>query len=499
VNEAPGTPTIATQPVTTKMEGTALSGVVAATFSATDPDGTAPSYQIASDPKAWFTLSGNQLKFKSGFNSDFEALVAAGGVTLTDVDGDGQKEATYTASVRSTDGSLVSGNRAVTVRIEDKNEAPSISAKSFTVAESAPGAGQTLIGTMTYSDPDSQSYNRNHRFSLTSGDTSRFSINATTGQLYLQGSLNFEAATSHTVQVTIKDRAGGAGTLASSAWITVNVSNVNERPTIQFRDGYPGYPSNHDYVSGADPEGTAISFIVTSAVRVEHIYGFETDTYTWETEQIDYEKRYDDATTGFLQIAESGLSRVLPRGGSVSWTEGNREDPRGNGAGFYSELTKDTYYEITVVSKDVSGLTSNPIKIIVSQSSSRLGPVVLDLDGDGVDLISLRESDIALDMDGDGTKDLTGWVGRNDGLLVLDRTVMARSTTARKSLLPVTCPAPILTSKDLRPTTATEMACSTPETHATASSVYGATRTRTGSARPRSYGHWRTWVSSRSI
>ncbi|MVZ98067.1 hypothetical protein EUU23_10150 [Sphingorhabdus sp. IMCC26285] len=48
-------------------------------------------------------------------------------------------------------------------------------------------------------------------------------------------------------------------------------------------------------------------------------------------------------------------------------------------------------------------------------------PVVLDLDGDGLELRSRKKSHAKFDVDGDGIKDNTGWVGRGDGLLVIDR------------------------------------------------------------------------------
>ena|GEM_PF-1733830 len=50
-----------------------------------------------------------------------------------------------------------------------------------------------------------------------------------------------------------------------------------------------------------------------------------------------------------------------------------------------------------------------------------LAPVVLDLDGDGVELVSSKKARARFDMNGDGVFDDTGWVGRGDGLLVIDR------------------------------------------------------------------------------
>ncbi|WP_305794196.1 calcium-binding protein [Ruegeria sp. EL01] len=47
-------------------------------------------------------------------------------------------------------------------------------------------------------------------------------------------------------------------------------------------------------------------------------------------------------------------------------------------------------------------------------------PLVIDLDGDGIELISLQDSSARFDLDENGFAETTAWVGRDDGLLTYD-------------------------------------------------------------------------------
>jgi len=64
-----------------------------------------------------------------------------------------------------------------------------------------------------------------------------------------------------------------------------------------------------------------------------------------------------------------------------------------------------------------------------------LAPLVLDLDGDGIELKRRKKSEARFDMDGNGIADDTGWIGKDDGFLVVDLNGDGRIAAAELSLL----------------------------------------------------------------
>jgi hypothetical protein len=69
-----------------------------------------------------------------------------------------------------------------------------------------------------------------------------------------------------------------------------------------------------------------------------------------------------------------------------------------------------------LVAKPVVDNPSDPITPTVE-----LAPLVIDLDGDGVELLNAAQSPVAFDLDGDGAWDRMGWTNGDDGFLALDR------------------------------------------------------------------------------
>ena len=66
-------------------------------------------------------------------------------------------------------------------------------------------------------------------------------------------------------------------------------------------------------------------------------------------------------------------------------------------------------------------LAASNLMTFKNKSVGLLSPIILDLDGDGIEMRSIKKSKAAFDMNGDGIADDTGWTGKGDGFLVIDR------------------------------------------------------------------------------
>ena len=118
----------------------------------------------------------------------------------------------------------------------------------------------------------------------------------------------------------------------------------------------------------------------------------------------------------------------------------------------------------------------------------QVDPLALDLDGDGIETVAAKGYDGSLfDHRGTGIRTAGGWVAPDDGLLALDLNNNGVSTTAAScsTTVPV-CPTavpPPTATKLCASTIKTSTTKSTPKTPSITPCAYGATSTRTASAR----------------
>ncbi len=186
--------------------------LVVGTLSATDAPGDTQTFTIQAGGNGnLFTISGNQLRLAASQN--FEAI--PGG--------------TLSVTVRATDQGGLFFNKTLSIMVTDVNEAPTITGgQTFNVNENATNG--TVVGTVSASDPDSTTPFNTRNFSLSANPNGTFAINSTTGQITIANGagLNFEAGSQIVVGVTLTD----GGSLSTTQNVTVNLTDVNEAPTI---------------------------------------------------------------------------------------------------------------------------------------------------------------------------------------------------------------------------------------------------------------------------
>ncbi len=108
-------------------------------------------------------------------------------------------------------------------------------------------------------------------------------------------------------------------------------------------------------------------------------------------------------------------------GGSTGGSDGND-----NGWGFDGPSGRDVYGDGAAIdhsgedNDSQGGWGGDPAADSDQNNSSWGWPVVLDLDGDGIELVSQDNSNAFYDIDGDGFREQVGWVSADDGLLAID-------------------------------------------------------------------------------
>ncbi|MBL0925740.1 MAG: hypothetical protein IBJ12_14905, partial [Sphingomonadaceae bacterium] len=106
-------------------------------------------------------------------------------------------------------------------------------------------------------------------------------------------------------------------------------------------------------------------------------------------------------------------------GGAVNVTTGDSFDIGKFGFTIVGQGSNVALAGITVRGTDADGDTSTGV-INITTTPAVAPPVVLDLDGDGAEFVSLSAG-VTFDYAGDGSREGTAWVGPDDGLLAIDR------------------------------------------------------------------------------
>ena len=192
-------------------EGSAT-GTTLGTVAATDSD-NGTSYSN------WSITSGN---IGNAFNINSSTGVIQVNGTL-----DRETLPSYTLTLLVSDGTNISSAESIIISLTDLNDAtPSVnSGQSFTIAENSPTG--TSIGTIIASDADLGT--TFSAWAITSGNTAGvFTLDANTGELSVNGSLDRESTAAYTLGITVSD---GTNTSAVEN-INISITDLNDLAPI---------------------------------------------------------------------------------------------------------------------------------------------------------------------------------------------------------------------------------------------------------------------------
>lgn len=366
---------------------------------------------------------------------------------------------------RSQGANSVSNTGSVTINLQDSNEPHTLTSASFSVNEAnvplgpmipiPTSSGSTINLNSMLADPELRTMH--WQFSNGSTDNGAWHLEQD-GTLRMIGSVDYEAMTAvydyvvvgwdeYGQPITEYQMVGRDPSLAvfnlavqavdpenglvKEATLTLNVQDINEDVTTSSWANYVVYEGSaavvrnsntNFYVRGeiregriislgaVDPEGRALSYSLSDVTA--------TDINVSSGGNSDIDSGYPT-----LSVDGNGLiSFNLPPGAGgnddVAWQGGTRTSIGGSA----TRRTLSIQYTFNVNITDSLGLTTTiPYTVTFLRRGSSVPPVVLDLDGDGIELVPYEGSTILFDMDLDGVRDRTGWVGADDGLLALDR------------------------------------------------------------------------------
>ncbi|MFT5795483.1 MAG: hypothetical protein ACI9W5_000440, partial [Ulvibacter sp.] len=275
-----------------------------------------------------------------------------------------------------------------------------ITSAGSSITEEAIEAGD-VVATFTASGLDNAD---NVTFLITSGnDDSYFIIDANTGVVTLTAAgitaINSDVGVdlaSLPIGVTATD-----GTNSSPESIAnVGITRVNDNiPTINISDGstvIAGSVTIGDLVAtftALDLDEDTITFSITSGNGSGHFA--------------------IDVNTGNLTLTEDGVTTINSDDG-VDLSNLNLGITANDG------LNNSTEYNVTVNIDRIVDNGNVTVTITTTEVAPTLAPVVLDLDGDGVEYANLDESKVMFDADNDGVAEHVAWAGKDDGILVYD-------------------------------------------------------------------------------
>ena len=277
-------------------EHDAVGTSVKITASATDADATdTVTYSLSDDAGGLFTIDTNTGEITVAGSLDYETATSHN----------------VTVVATSSDGST--SNETFTINLNDENEFD-VSAITDTDSSTNSVAENVSVGTavgITAFASDADGSNNTVTYSLSDNAGGLFAIDPNTGEVTVAGSLDYEAATSHNIEVTATSADGSTSTQS----FTINVNDINEAPTDITFTGNENLELNSsglvaansvvaDATSVVDVDaGDTFTFALTDNANGNYTINSETGEIT-ATSDLDPALIASDTVT--VQVTDSG-------------------------------------------------------------------------------------------------------------------------------------------------------------------------------------------------
>ncbi|WP_339762778.1 Ig-like domain-containing protein, partial [uncultured Hoeflea sp.] len=332
--------------------------------------------------------------------------VSNGSLTLDPVTGDytytpnaefnGTDSFTYT--VADGDGD-VSAPATVTITVNPVNDAPVITGLADSaVAENDVGA---LIDEFTLTDVDTASGFVFRVLDSTSAVDDRFEVVAKSGEpgtyeLRLKPGESLDHETEPTIDLTVEVDDGQSANNVTTAPVTITVTDVPEVPVGPVTIAFTGINGGSNYVE----QGFVFAATGNHTDRNDELYWHDgganpgdNDIVVSRSDGRSFNVHGFDLNSGSVTIfTDTGETYSISGTGTKSVSISNVKT-------------------ITLENNGTNSIIDNLVL-----SSNATDPIVLDLNGDGVDLSATA----AFDIDADGDLDQIGWTGPEDGVLAVD-------------------------------------------------------------------------------
>lgn len=365
---------------------------VAGTVSASDPDVYTPAYQnlqyeLVGAP-AMFGIVSNTGQIYLNSTLNYEASQS------------------YSFQVRARDGAgaYTPTNSNVTVNVVNQNDPTYGYTTSALVPENIGGPYSWSTGLkFVASDEDGPvTFQVLNGSPSDPGNPNVFTL-ASDGTLYAHQMLDYESRIYYTVNYRMTDPSGNY----QDATATITVGDARDSaPVLSFSpraQGASGSWVGHATAYDADV-GSVITYHITDQEQYRNIYA-----------RMDESMYYD--SEGWTSL--NGTASITSSGDLYADYFYGMQDLTAYPYDYYWEYY--TTVHLTIAAQDETGRWSNPITIELYPQSIYIVPIALDLDSDGIELVPQQTSTAKYNViDGEPARRV-GWVGADDGLLVLDR------------------------------------------------------------------------------